>query len=387
MGHRIVDIIQSSTTKTLLIGVITLGGAIYLSAESAQSGPADGATKEPTVERVEVATVEVATESRELRFSGVTQAARRARLGMALGGRVIERPVEVGDRVSKGQRLARLDDRELKNAVATAEASLAELEARRAQAERDRDRAEQLARAKAATDEELEKTQSAVEALVAAEQVATARLREAQRLLSETRLTAPFDGTVTEVLFEPGEFASPGQPVVVLSGDGAVELEVEVPESVVPHLQQGDTVTVELPVFAGEPLSGRITSVGRTALGAGRLFPVQVTLESGDGSTPSRLAPGVTAELVLALESGGALAVPVEAVVNPGGHRPTLFRVLEGDGRQYVECLPVEVGSLLGNRVIVHGDLAAGDHVVVGGQRGLLDGETVEILTREETPR
>lgn len=366
--------------RILTLAVASLGAAIYLSAQS-EIGAETGVELRPsdTTKRVEVATVEAASDVRQLRFSGVTRAQRRARLAFPFGGRVIDRPVEVGDRVRQGQTLARLDRRELENAVATARGTVAELGARRAQAERDRQRTARLVSAKAATGEELEQVRSGVEALEAAEQAAQARLREAERLLDEATLEAPFSGTVTEVLRQPGEMALAGTPVVVLSGDGALELEVEVPESVVGHLREGDGAQVMLPVLGRRAVEGRVVSVGRATLGTGSLFPVRVTLDEGtDSANP--LVAGATAELVLELSSEGALAVPVEAVVNPGGHRPVIFRVVDRGQGSRVQKIEVEVGNLLGDEVVIHGPLSVGDRVVVGGQRGLLDGEAVEVL-------
>ncbi len=343
--------------------------------------PPEDSVQPPAVplKRVEVAAVEEARERRELRFSGITRAARRAQLAFSSSGRLVARPVEIGDRVGRGQLLARLTDRELKNALATARATVAELEARRAQSERDHARAQRLAAARAATSEELERTAAAVDALKAAGEAASARLQEAQRRIDETRLMAPFAGTVTDVFLESGEYARAGTPIVSLSGDGEIEIEVEVPESVIPRIAAGDPVELRLPVLGDAPASGSIASVGRTAAGPGRLFPVVATVPGDD-----HLVAGATAELVLRLESEDALSVPVEAVVNPGGRRPAVFRVSGDAGQQSVEKVPVEVGTLMSEadssvRVVVRGDLQPGDLVVSGGQRGLLDGETVEV--------
>ncbi len=362
-----------------VIGIVTVGGAIYLAAGAEQTAESQlEASSESGWKRVKVAAVEAAREHRELRFSGVTRAARRARLAFAIGGRVTARPVGIGDRVREGQLLARLDDRELRNAVDSARAALAELRARRVQSERDRDRARQLAAAKATTREELEHVGAALDALVAAEASASARLRESERLLGEARLQAPFAGTVTEVLLESGEFALAGRPVVILSGDGAVEIEVEVPESMISAVAAGDEVTVALPVLGRAPATGRIKSVGRTAAGPGRLFPIVATLAADE-----RVASGMTAELVLRLALDDGLTLPVEAVVNPGGRRSSVFRLVRDPGDDgatgRVEKVPVTVEGLVGDRVIVRGELGAGELVVVGGQRGLLDGERVEV--------
>jgi len=365
--------------RNLLIGAAAAIGAIYLAADTKPVMP----EVERGIKRVRVAAVEAAAERRELRFSGVTRAARHARLAFSIGGRMVARSVDVGDRVEAGEVLARLDARELDNAVATARGALAEVAARRAQAERDLERARSLAEAKAATEEELEQVRAGLDAARAAEDAARARLAEAERMLGEAALEAPYAGTVTEVTLEPGEYAGPGRTVVVFSGHGELELEVEVPESVVPHVERGVEAQVAVP-FMGRTVTGRVSSVGQAAAGPGRLFPVVVTIPEASG-----VVVGATAELVLALAADGALAVPVEAVVNPGGRRPAVFRLVDGDEPR-VRKVGVEVGTLLGDRVVVRAaadELAAGDLVVVGGQRGLLDGEVVDVEKTSEEPQ
>lgn len=356
--------------KTLSIGLVTLFSAIYLAADSSEE-PTRSALVD--IKRVRVAEVEAAEDRRQLTFSGVTRAARRARLGLPIGGRLVARPVEVGDQVRAGQILARLDDRELTNAVTSARGALEELEARQSQKERDFERVRQLREAKAATEEELEQTASSVEALRSSIMSATARLKESERLMDETRLAAPFSGVITEVLYEPGEMVVAGSQIVALSGSGAMELEVEIPESVIPEVVKGDAAAVFLPAL-GKSVGGKIKSLGLAAAGPGRLFPVTVALPE-----TSSLAPGMTAELTLRLAAATSLALPVEAVINPGGQSPAVFLVRQDGNGHRVHKLKVEVGSLLDHRVLVQGELAAGDRVVVGGQRGLLDGEAVEV--------
>lgn len=363
-------------TRPLLVVALLLGGAFYLAADST---PRDAETDDLT-KRVLVGTVDTAEERRELRFSGVTRAEKHARLGFTVGGRLVSRAVEVGDAIGAGEVMARVDDREIRHALAAAEGALAEVRARRRQLERDVERVERLVEAKAATPEELEKTAAGLDGARAAEQAAEARLAEAKRMLREAELDAPFAGTVTDVLLEPGEQVVPGRPVVILAGDGDLELEVEVPEVVMSRLAalsgRDREVDVHVP-FLGRTVRGTIDSLGRSAVGPGRLFPVVARIPAGAG-----LVAGATAELVLSLETDQALSVPVAAVINPGGRQPALFRVGEGEGDHVkVERLDVEVGDLLGDRVTVRpledGALQAGDRVVTGGQRGLLDGETV----------
>ncbi len=353
----------------LLLAAVPLTAALYLAVPATSTLEEDSGDD---VKRVHTARVEAMDSQRKLRFAGVTRAARRAQLSFLLGGRLEARPVEVGDTVRAGQVLARLDAREVRNVVDAAVAQVAELEARHAQARRDVERVQTLVDTKAATREELEQVRAGLDALSAAQDSARVRLKEARRQLGETTLTAPYAGAVMAVHAQPGEFVQPGRTVLTLSGQDSVELEVEVPESVVPQLALGAQVQVHVPAL-GTSRTARITSLGRAAPGPGQLFPVVVQFEATTAEEPT-LRPGMTAELTLELASPFGLTLPVEAVINPGGRQPAVFQV-RADGT--VRRVEVQVGRLLGERVSVQGDLEVGDEVVVGGQRGLLDGERV----------
>jgi len=162
------------------------------------------------------------------RFAGVTQAKNRAVLSFAVPARVARRLVESGSRVQAGQILARLEDGEFRNALDLARASVNELEAQATQAKRDLQRIRKLYAAHVATVSDLEKTETRQAALEASLQAARARMKESRRVLDETVLRAPFNGTITALKIQAGEWAVPGRGVMELTGDGPVELLVEV---------------------------------------------------------------------------------------------------------------------------------------------------------------
>jgi RND family efflux transporter MFP subunit len=324
----------------------------------------------PVVRRVRVAEVKNTSSAQTVRFSGVVRSADRAGLAFTVGARLASRPVEAGEQVQKGRVLARLQDRKLRLGLDQTTAALAEVEARRVQAMSERARVERLFESKAATADELEQTVALAEAVEAAHEAARARLADAERLVGESVLTAPFAGTVAEVRFEVGEFVPAGQPVVVLSGPGKLEVEVGVPEREVLAISAEDRVRVALPI-AGLRTEGRVRRVGRAAASSGGLFPIVVSLDETE-----RVLPGMTAEVAFTLDSGDTLTVPLAAVLNPGGARPQVFRLV--DGR--VERVAIEVESLLGERVAVSGALTAGDRVVVAGHTALVNGDRVEVV-------
>jgi multidrug efflux pump subunit AcrA (membrane-fusion protein) len=82
----------------------------------------------------------------------------------------------------------------------------------------------------------------------------------------------------------------------------------------------------------------------------------------------------LTAELIIDLSTQGVLTVPLAAVVNPGASRPYLFVFTDGS----VSKRQVTLGGIIGDRIIVSGDIAADDRVVISGQSQLTDGDHVE---------
>jgi membrane fusion protein, multidrug efflux system len=349
-----------------IVGFLFLAAAVVLWAmppNAATPPKADGA------QRVELDRVRAGNQQQGARFAGVTQAKNRAVLSFAVPARMVERPVTAGSRVAKGAVLARLDDGEYRNAANLAEAAVAELKTQWEQACRDRRRIQKLTASRVATVSDLEKVTTREKSLEASLQAAAARYKEARRLLNETVLKAPFSGTVTSLYLQPGEWAGPGQPAIELTGDGDIELVVEVPESVVTRLSGDQPVGVLLPFAGNRTISGRISAVAKAAIGAGRLFPVKVDLAAAPG-----LRAGLTAQLLVELAAEDSLTVPLAAVVNPGASQPFIF--IYDQGR--VSRRPVVLGPITDDRIVVQGAVADGDRVVVTGQSQLADGDRVE---------
>ena len=356
--------------STLIIGTLILGIAVVLAAWPDAPTPRTGAPGIPA-RAVKVVAVQAGDSTRQVRLPGVTRAVRRADLAFTVPARVATRPAEVGDTVHAGQTLATLDDREYRLAERSAAAALVEVDVRLAQANRDANRVRRLVDARAATREELEQVESATASLNAARDAAAARLDEARRRLDEARLVAPFDGIVTAVHVEPGEWAAPGVTVVELAGGGSVEVRVDAPESIRPRVVPGSKARIQLPML-DLSASGTVDSVAGAATGPGGLFPVVVRIEA----TPGVVA-GVTAEVVLFLSSEPRLTVPLAAVLDSGSDRPAVFRIAEGRA----ERIEVDPGRVIGDRIEVHGGgLEAGDRVAVVGHTALVDGDVVEVF-------
>lgn len=349
-------------------GLVILAAAGALANDEPEAALADRVV---APRRVVVATVELTEDGRTHIFHGVTRADAHGTLAFTVAGRVLSRTVRAGDRVEAGQVLARVDGRAYANSIEATRGSLAQMDARLVQLGRDRERASALYATGALSEGDLERTTSEERALSASRGSARAQLREAQRARSETTLRAPFAGIVTAVHIEAGELASAGAPIVTLVGDGELEVELEVPESLVAGIRVGSLVDVELPLAGLNNVQGRVRSVANRAAGPGQLFPVLVSLTPSSG-----LVAGLAARANVSVERPRVATVPVAAVIDPAGQRSVVFTV---DGEGVAHEVEVEVEGLVGERVAVRGPLAAEANVVVAGHAFLLDGDTVRI--------
>lgn len=355
------ETVSRSAGSLLLAGLLLVAGCV------------DSSTAEQSVapRSVRVGEVQSQRSARELRISGITRASQRATLAFLVAGTLSERPVDLGQSVKAGEVVGRIYNPALGPAVAANEARVRELDSRLEQLDRDVRRSEELRDRNLISEQELERVRTDLSSTRASRDLALANLAEARNQLQESSLKAPFDGSVDGVFFEVGEYVAAGQPVMRLSGSGRIEVELEIPETLITRFLPGREVTLTLPFLDQRSVAGEVVHVGDAGGEAGGLFPVEIELEDARD-----LRPGLTAELVLQLSGASNMVVPLAAILDPGTGRPRVFRASGGR----VEPVFVEVGQLYGDHVAVSGPLEPGDEVVITGLGSLTPGQAVEIL-------
>jgi RND family efflux transporter MFP subunit len=352
---------------TALVLALTVGQA---GCSQGDSSPDRGAAVAPKA--VRVAPVANNERARVFSLTGTTRAASRARLAFQVSGQLAERPVRIGSEVASNDLIARLSQPELRPAATAAKADVRQLSTQFAQAKRDLARVEKLVAQDAATRQELENTQARRDSLAAQLASAQARSDRAQNSADELRLTAPIAGTVEQVFFEPGEFVPAGQPVVALSGKQSLEVEIGVPESLLAEVSTGDAAVLTLPFFDGREIQGTVSQLARAAAGPGQLFAAVITLEPD-----AELRAGLSVNWRIAAQPKPSLVVPATAVASPGGtDAPRVYRVRDG----VATAVAVQPGEIVGENVLVSGDLQVGDNVVTVGLNNLSSGRQVRVL-------
>jgi RND family efflux transporter MFP subunit len=234
-----------------------------------------------------------------LELVGTAASEEAIHLSARISGYVQSVTVTAGSRVRKGQLLVTLDDREVREQLAEAEAQLK-------QAEIEYGRTRQLFDAKAATEQ----------ALVAAEllqSTARAQIERVRVLLSYARVTAPIDGIVTDRRIEVGDLASPGQLLLAVYDSCRMRLEVPVPDRLVDKLALEQTVEVRLERPA-RTFSGTVTEIVSEVDPASRTQTVKIRLESACGD----ILPGSFGRLLLEGEARPGILVPAGAVYRVG---------------------------------------------------------------------
>jgi HlyD family secretion protein len=347
--------------------------------------------------------------------SGEIVATRFADVGSSVMGRVVTLNVAEGDRVRRGQTLARIDSVQAESETAAAAAQIEALEAdrngaskqvavtqseldaakaRAAEARQARERAEQLFAAQLLPASDRDAALAAAAAAAAQVGAATAALGRAEQalnaaarrvaqaraqatrardVLDKTNITAPIDGVVTRLQVREGEMVvigiqnQPGTTLMTISDLSVIDAEVKVAEADVLRLAQGQPATVTLEAVSGAKFAGRVVAIGASALppqGAGaaaREFRVVIRLDD-----PSlALRPGLTCDAeILADEKRDVVTAPLQAVVlRRTGEAETPGVFVARDGRAFFT--PVTTGIIGGLDVEVIG-VPAGTPVVTG---------------------
>jgi membrane fusion protein (multidrug efflux system) len=350
------------------VGLVLAAGAAACgnSGEGGQPAGGPGGPGRMAGERavpVATAAVEVGTIARSITVSGVVQPLRSVGINSQLAGAVREVNVEEGDVVRRGTVLARLDDREIRAQVASAEAAFEVAQATF-------QRSERLFERQVITRAEYDRDRAAYMA-------ARAQLDQLRTRLAYATIEAPINGIVTEKFIEAGDIVSTQSRLFTLADLDTLVARVQVSELDVVELREGATVDISLDAYPDRLFKARIRRIFPTADPATRLVPVEVAL---DEEANAYARPGFLARVRLALGTrSGVLLVPASAIVGDAGS-PAVFVVREDRAFRRT----VETGLTSEGRVEIVAGLQPGERVIVAGHNSLRDGALVRETQRSE---
>lgn len=339
------------------------------------------------IRAVKLLTVGVADLNLSTEFAGDVRARTESRLGFRVGGKLLQRPVEVGQRVQAGTLLAQLDGSDLALASQAAQAQVSAALTQRNLAAADLTRFTDLKSQGFVSGAEIERRQATLQA-------ADATLRQAQaqgavqgNQASYTRLLADGPGVVVAVEAEVGQVVTAGAAVVRIARDGARDVVFVVPEDRLAQLRPGLVAQVRLwasgaAAAAGaapdteQPLPGVVREIAAVADPLTRTYQVRLALPDAAqvplGSTAYVTLPAPTGALAQAIKLPTS-ALMHDAAQGRSGSAVWVFDAASGT----VQQRPVVVAGADGNDVVIASGLKPGEEVVAAGVHVLAPGQKV----------
>jgi RND family efflux transporter MFP subunit len=323
---------------------------------------------------VRVDTVHLVAADSVARYSGTVRPRIEADIGFRVGGKVVARYVDVGDRVETGSTLARLDPSDFDLQVRAAEAQLVSAAVDATNASNDFARYAQLYKAGWTSQQDYDKRKAIMETANARVRQFESQLRVARNNAEYATLVSDGPGVVTAVNMEPGQVVTQGQTVLKIARSGELEIAADIPEARIGVLEQA-TLAVEFWSHPGVTVAGRLRELSPSADPATRTYRARVTLPDPPPGTQF----GMTATLIATQQHEGRMArLPLTALTQDG-QAPAVW-VLNRAGDS-VTLRPVKIGRYTGSDVDVLAGLNDGERVVTAGAHKLFAEQKVRAWT------
>ncbi|MGE0802141.1 MAG: efflux RND transporter periplasmic adaptor subunit [Lautropia sp.] len=294
------------------------------------------------------------------------------RYGFRVGGRLIERKVEVGDRVVAGELLARLDPQDLQPQLdaqrAQQEAARTELALARAELAR----SERLRAGNFVSDANVDRQRAQVDAAKARLEAAAAQVNQARNSIGFQQLKADSAGVVTAIDAEAGQVVAVGQSVVRVANAGDVEVVINVPEQSLGRVRAAKSWQVTLSGLPGRQWPAMLRELSPAADPASRTYAARLSL----AGALDDVALGMSAVATANGEAAAQIRVPLTALHSRDGGAKVW---IVDPASATVRARPIETGALLDDAVVVVKGLAGGETVVTAGANLLREGQKVRV--------
>ena len=336
------------TRKLFPLAILVMALLASCNGKDDKKGAADAQKEELPL--VEITTIGVEAVAQTSEYTGTVEAFKTNNISSNSGCRIKQLLVDVGSRVSRGQRLVILDD-----------VNIAQQQIALANTKRELDRARQLLNIGGGTQQAVDQLQAQYDA----------NARAIRTMQENTVLTSPVSGVVTQKNYNTGDLPA-GLPILVIEQQQPLKVIVNVNETELPNVKKGMPVTVKFDTYGDETFSGTVYLIHPTIDATSRTFQVEVTISNSQNKVHS----GMFARVMFNYGTTSSVVVPDRAVQKQVGSAVRYVWVYQGGE---VEFREVELGDRLEDRYPVKGGLAAGTQVVVTGASRLTDGCKVQV--------
>ena len=285
-------------------------------------------------------------------------------LNAEFGGILQQVFVKEGQKVTKGQTLARIDDGGLSS-------QLAQMETQAALAKTTFERQENLWKQKIGSEIQYLQAKTNYNAQLKA-------VAQMKAQLAKTIIRAPFSGTIDEIASERGSVVGPGTPILRIVSLGNMYLEAEVPEKNIGTIKKGSDAIVHFPVLR-EKFNAKVTQAGNYINPANRSFMIQIAIPNKNGN----IKPNLSSKIQLKDYSNSkAITVPTSIISENADGEQFLYIAQNPDknGNAIAKKIIVKVGLSQGELIEIVDGVKDGDLIIKEGARSVKDGQKVSII-------
>jgi len=314
-------------------------------------------------------------------FPGEIRARQESPLSFRVGGKLLRREVDAGQRVRRGQVLAELDAADFALQARASQAQLAAAEAELVRARDELTRFQALAAQQLVSRSALDQQAAAFKAAQGQVNAARANSDVLGNQSGYAQLRAPADGVIASREAEAGQVVAAGQTIFNLAADGAREVAIALPEATRADYAVGQRVDVELWTRPGTRLPGTLREIAAAAEPQTRTYAARVSL---DGSVPGDVILGQSARVYSRAGRAGTLQLPLAALQRGAQGRASVWVV--DPATRTLKAVAVTTGPYGSDNVPVLEGVSAGDWVVAAGGHLLRDGQAVTAVDRSNRP-
>lgn len=374
MTHIPTRTLRTASRRLTPLTVLVVTGALLLAGcGKKDTAAAAQAPEQPTLITADNISVVESTEiASGPSISGELLADRSASVRAEVAGSVVQVYVEVGQRVTTGMALARIDATTASAAELSARTGVTATEAQAAQAKKELDRSERLNAAGAIADRDLENARLTYSTTMAQLANVKSAYAQANKQLSNATVRAPFAGVVAAKVVSAGDVVSPGTALFTVVDPQSMRLEAAVPASQIGQIRVGQPVKFEVSGYGDRKFTGTVTRISPVADPTTRQVQILASIPNSAGT----LVGGLFAEGRVNAESRTALVLPATAI-DQRGATPAVMRVRAGR----IERVTVTLGirdDQRENFEITNG-LQRGDTVLLGAAQAIGEGKQVRV--------
>lgn len=317
---------------------------------------------------------------RQRQFPGQAEAIQEINLSFRVSGPLITLPVVVGDKVNKGDVVARIDPRDYEVQISNVQGQLdrARAKVQRAESEYEREtrvlKQDPGATSQVAIDRkkaDRDQSRAGVNSLIAS-------LTAVKDSLSDTYLRAPFDGIVVNTYVKNFEAVQVKEPIVRIIDKSRIKMVINIPEGMISLVPKATDIEVVFDAFPGKIIPAEITEVGAEASSTTRTYPITLIMDQPDDI---KILPGMAGRASGRPRDAIGIQVPLTAILSTTQIDKTYVWIIDENTSQ-VSKREVTIASLTDTGITIENGLQAGELIAIAGVHYLSEG--MEVLILEE---